>query len=105
MIKSHQSSSIEEVQTDAAKRRASGEFVRGVSGFRHAIGDPNFPPEENRYHLFVAFNCPWCHRATSLVMFLVCKAVLLWMWHSLAVQKQMIVLDLTYGNLRLNVFQ
>ena len=64
MIKSHQSSSIEEVQTDAAKRRASGEFVRGVSGFRHAIGDPDFLPEENRYHLFVAFNCPWCHRAT-----------------------------------------
>ena len=46
------------------KRRVSGEFVRGVSGFRHAIGDPNFQPEKNRYHLFVALNCPWCHRAS-----------------------------------------
>ena len=57
-------SSIQEDQTDAAKRRASGEFVRGVSQFRHSIGDPDFPPEPNRYHLFVALNCPWCHRAT-----------------------------------------
>ncbi len=56
--------SIEEAQTNASKRRASGEFVRGVSGFRHAIGDPDFPPEANRYHLFVAFNCPWCHRVS-----------------------------------------
>lgn len=52
----------QEDQTDAATRRARGEFVRGVSGFRHAIGDPDFPAEPNRYHLFVALNCPWCHR-------------------------------------------
>ena len=64
MIKAPLNTSIEEIQTNATKRRASGEFVRGVSGFRHAIGDPDFPPEKNRYHLFVAFNCPWCHRAS-----------------------------------------
>ncbi len=56
--------STEEDQTDALKRRARGEFVRGISGFRHAIGDPDFPPEPGRYHLFVALNCPWCHRVT-----------------------------------------
>lgn len=56
--------SIEEDQSDAPARRARGEFVRGVSGFRHAIGDPEFPPEPGRYHLFVALNCPWCHRVT-----------------------------------------
>ncbi|MFT5065550.1 MAG: putative glutathione S-transferase [Yoonia sp.] len=57
--------SIEEVQIDAAARRAKGEFVRGVSGFRSVVGeDPDFPAEPNRYHLFVAFNCPWCHRVT-----------------------------------------
>lgn len=56
--------SVEEDQTDAATRRAKGEFVRGVSGFRHAIGDANFPAEPGRYHLFVALNCPWCHRVT-----------------------------------------
>jgi len=54
--------SVEESQADAAARRARGEFVRGVSGFRHAIGDPDFPPAPGRYHLFVALNCPWCHR-------------------------------------------
>ena len=56
--------SVEESQADAAARRAKGEFVRGVSGFRHALGDPDFPPEPGRYHLFVALNCPWCHRVT-----------------------------------------
>lgn len=55
---------VEESQADAAGRRARGEFVRGVSGFRSAIGDPEFPPEPGRYHLFVALNCPWCHRVT-----------------------------------------
>ncbi len=54
----------EEDQTKAKERRARGEFVRGVSGFRHRIGDPDFPPEPGRYHVFVALNCPWCHRVT-----------------------------------------
>ena len=57
--------SVEESQKDAAARRAKGEFVRGVSGFRSVLGqDPDFPAEPDRYHLFVAFNCPWCHRVT-----------------------------------------
>ena len=45
--------SVEEDQTAAQDRRAKGEFVRGVSGFRNAVGDVNFPAEPNRYHLFV----------------------------------------------------
>jgi putative glutathione S-transferase len=57
-------SATEEDQTDARTRRDRGEFMRGVSGFRSAIGDPDFPPEPGRYHLFVALNCPWCHRVT-----------------------------------------
>lgn len=55
---------VQEDQIKVKERRARGEFVRGVSGFRHAIGDPEFPPEPGRYHLFVALNCPWCHRVT-----------------------------------------
>ena len=55
--------SVEESQTDAGQRRARGEFVRGISGFRQQIGDQEFPAEKGRYHLFVALNCPWCHRA------------------------------------------
>jgi len=56
--------STQEDQTGAKARRARGEFVRGVSGFRHTIGDPDFQPEPGRYHLFVALNCPWCHRVS-----------------------------------------
>lgn len=54
----------EESQMQAMARRAKGEFVRGVSGFRSTLGIEAFPPEPGRYHLFVAFNCPWCHRVT-----------------------------------------
>lgn len=57
-------SSVQESQADAAERRARGEFVRGVSGFRHALGDRDFPAETGRYHLYAALNCPWCHRVT-----------------------------------------
>ncbi len=64
MTGTEEDTSVQENQSDAAARRAQGEFVRGVSGFRHAIGDPDFPAEPNRYHLFVALNCPWCHRVT-----------------------------------------
>ncbi len=57
--------SVEESQKDIAARRAKGEFVRGVSQFRSILGDdPDFPAEPGRYHLFVALNCPWCHRVT-----------------------------------------
>ena len=58
------SAAVEESQADAAQRRARGEFVRGVSAHRAWIGDPEHPPEPGRYHLFVALNCPWCHRVT-----------------------------------------
>lgn len=56
--------SVEESQENSDARRSKGEFVRGVSGFRSTIGDADFPAEPGRYHLFVAFNCPWCHRVT-----------------------------------------
>ncbi len=56
--------STQEDQNSIRERRAQGEFVRGVSGFRHAVGTPDFPATPGRYHLFVALNCPWCHRVT-----------------------------------------
>jgi putative glutathione S-transferase len=50
-------------QTNAKERRAKGEFVRGVSSARHWIEpDGLYPPAKGRYHLYVAYNCPWCHR-------------------------------------------
>ncbi len=52
-----------EEQTRIGER---GDFVRGVTKFRNWIGrDGTSPhtPEPGRYHLFVAHNCPWAHRA------------------------------------------
>lgn len=51
---------VEESQVGKAARQAAGEFVRGVSAARGFIGD--YPAEAGRYHLYIAFNCPWCHR-------------------------------------------
>jgi putative glutathione S-transferase len=54
-----------EDQSNAAARKLNGEFVRGVSAARNFVStDPSaeFPVETGRYHLYVAYNCPWCHR-------------------------------------------
>lgn len=48
--------------SDAATRRKAGEFVRGVSAAKQIIPCADYPVESGRYHLYVAFNCPWCHR-------------------------------------------
>lgn len=63
MSKAADDTSVQAPQGAAAPVHARGEFVRGVSGFRHALGNADFPAEPGRYHLFVALNCPWCHRA------------------------------------------
>ncbi|MBK18434.1 MAG: glutathione-dependent reductase [Rhodospirillaceae bacterium] len=58
------------IDDDAKYRNAeSGAFVRPESNFRRFItadGSSEFPAEANRYHLFLAPNCPWAHR-TQLV--------------------------------------
>src|SRR5690242_8296291 len=44
---------------------ASGEFRRKESRFRDRIsadGASGFKAEAGRYHLYVAYNCPWAHR-------------------------------------------
>mmetsp|Transcript_37751 Transcript_37751/g.94656 ORF Transcript_37751/g.94656 Transcript_37751/m.94656 type:complete len:370 (+) Transcript_37751:217-1326(+) len=55
---------VEEDQTNKKEKQAAGIFVRGISTARNKIGDEGFDAEPNRYHLYVAFNCPWCHRVT-----------------------------------------
>lgn len=43
----------------------SGAFQRSESHFRHWItadGSSGFKAETGRYHLYVAYNCPWAHR-------------------------------------------
>lgn len=47
-----------EPQTDA-----EGTFRRRASTIRDWIGTAAHPAEPGRYHLYVAWNCPWAHRA------------------------------------------
>ena len=52
-----------------AKQENTGEFVRPQSRLRNWVtrdGSSGFPAEAGRYHLYVAYNCPWAHR--TLVM-------------------------------------
>ncbi len=46
-------------------RGKTGSFDRTASIFRHKItadGSSGFKAEAGRYHVFLAFGCPWCHR-------------------------------------------
>ena len=47
----------------APETQADGEFRRKASGIRNWIGQGTFKADSGRYHLFVAWNCPWAHRA------------------------------------------
>ncbi|XP_037043003.1 glutathione S-transferase omega-like 2 [Bradysia coprophila] len=41
----------------------SGEFVRKDAQFRNTISkNGKFPPEADRYHLYISLACPWAHR-------------------------------------------
>ena len=52
----------DEGQKNAEQLAKEGAFVRPKSAVRSCIGDAEYPAEQGRYHLIVAFNCPWCHR-------------------------------------------
>ena len=47
---------------DIATVSATGEYQRANSVLRNWVGEARFPAEANRYHLYVADNCPWAHR-------------------------------------------
>lgn len=48
----------------APKTTDAGAFKRAASTLRNWItAEGPFTPDHGRYHLFVAWNCPWAHRA------------------------------------------
>ncbi|KAF6025247.1 hypothetical protein EB796_016457 [Bugula neritina] len=54
---------------DTKYNAIKGAFVRGDSTFRNWIkadGSTQFPPEANRYHLYVSYACPWANRTLIL---------------------------------------
>ena len=51
------------VGDDVTKTLPDGAWERSRSTVRNWIGTDDFPAETGRYHLFVAWNCPWAHRA------------------------------------------
>jgi putative glutathione S-transferase len=56
---------IEGKWTDRRPAAVAGRFVRPESQFRNFItadGSSGFRAEPGRYHLYIAYNCPWAHR-------------------------------------------
>ena len=54
-----------EWKTERQWRNTDGRFVRSTTSFRDWIsadGSSGFPAEAGRYHLYVAWACPWAHR-------------------------------------------
>lgn len=63
---------VYQVEDPVPETEASGVYQRAAAAIRNWVtpdgasgptGRGGFPCEENRYHLFVAWNCPWAHRA------------------------------------------
>lgn len=47
---------------ELAPQSKSGAYVRPAYTFMSSVGDPDFPVESGRYHVYVGNACPWCHR-------------------------------------------
>jgi glutathionyl-hydroquinone reductase len=58
-----------EWKTEKQWKNADGRFVRSATSFRDWItpdGSSGFPTETGRYHLYVAWACPWAHRTAIM---------------------------------------
>ncbi|KAE8140658.1 glutathione S-transferase [Aspergillus pseudotamarii] len=58
-------SNADKITDWVSRNDKSGEFKRQTSVFRNWISrEPGaeFPPEKDRYHLYVSYACPWAHR-------------------------------------------
>jgi len=58
-----------EWKTERQWKNTDGRFVRQATSFRDWVsagGDSVFPAQAGRYHLYVAWACPWAHRTAIL---------------------------------------
>lgn len=68
----HMANGVYHVEDDVSRTLSSGEWERQKSTVRNWItpdgapgptGEGGFAAEAERYHLYVAWNCPWAHRS------------------------------------------
>lgn len=58
-----------EWKTEGRLQDEDGRFVRSGTSFRDRVradGSSGFPAEVGRYHLYVAWACPWAHRTAIM---------------------------------------
>jgi glutathionyl-hydroquinone reductase len=58
-----------EWKTERQWKNTDGRFVRSKTSFRDWIsadGSSDFKAEPGRYHLYVAWACPWAHRTVIM---------------------------------------
>jgi glutathionyl-hydroquinone reductase len=58
-----------EWKTEGDIPRENGRFKRSTTSFRDRIssdGSTRFPAETDRYHLYIAWACPWAHRTAIM---------------------------------------
>jgi len=58
-----------EWKTERQWQNTDGQFVRQATSFRDwvtADGSSGFPAEADRYHLYIAWACPWAHRTAIM---------------------------------------
>lgn len=58
-----------EWKTESQLQDSNGRFVRSTTSFRDRVtadGASGFPAEAGRYHLYIAWACPWAHRTALL---------------------------------------
>jgi glutathionyl-hydroquinone reductase len=58
-----------EWKTERQWQNTDGRFVRSMTSFRDwvtADGSSGFPAERDRYHLYIAWACPWAHRTAIM---------------------------------------
>lgn len=56
-------------KTESQLQDESGRFVRSTTSFRDRVtadGSSGFSAEAGRYHLYIAWACPWAHRAAII---------------------------------------
>ena len=67
--KSTPKKSVVKAHTAVDEKDKDGKFKRQDAGFRNWISskpDSRFKPEKDRYHLYIAWACPWANRCAAV---------------------------------------